>query len=77
MNDIKKRMEKAKQEAREYGQITGEEDEKANHEMFDIADLIVENKLMIDKIDALIGKQESTESSEDCSRNEDELSELS
>jgi hypothetical protein len=53
MEDINKRMAKAKEEILEYDDIDGEDN---NHELVDVADLIVENKLYIDKIDNLIGK---------------------
>lgn len=41
-----------------------------------MADLIVENKLLIDKVDALIGRQESSPS-QNTSKYDDEMSELS
>ena len=50
-------MIRAKKQAREYEEADMNEEE--GRELFDVADLIVENKLLIDKVDALIGKQEN------------------
>jgi hypothetical protein len=51
MDDLKYKMKKANEMAsKEYNQ----DDEEV--EMHDVADLIVENKLLIDKVDAMLGK---------------------
>jgi hypothetical protein len=52
MEDIHKKMEKAKKDVLEYDKVDVENEE---HELVDVADLIVENKLYIDRIDALLG----------------------
>lgn len=46
-------------------------------ELYNIADLVVENKLLIDKFDQLIGKQEQVSDPTARSNIDDELSELS
>ncbi len=54
MDGIKDKMEKAKQDLKDYEEINGEDD---GSELVDIADLMVENQLYLDRIDGMIGKQ--------------------
>lgn len=54
MEDIKRKMEQAKQTMYEYEGIDG--DLKIEQERMEIADLIVENKLLLDRVDNIIGK---------------------
>jgi hypothetical protein len=55
IDDIKQKMEKAKKAVLDYDDIDVENDD--GNELLDAADLIVENNLLIYKIDSLIGKQ--------------------
>lgn len=50
MDDIKAKMEKAREAAEEYERACGDE------ELWNVADLIVDNKLLIDKFDQIMGK---------------------
>jgi hypothetical protein len=54
VKDMERRMDHAKEIARDYDAIGDDIDEK--REMFDVAELIVDNKLLIEQIDALIGE---------------------
>ena len=71
VRDMERRMEKAREIARDYDAIGEDLEEK--REMFDVAEIFVDNLLLIEQIDALIGK-DPVEQSE---RTEEELSELS
>jgi hypothetical protein len=54
MEDVKARIRKAKIAAEEEHKLYDPEDN------YNVAELIVENKLLIDKVDALFGKREIT-----------------
>lgn len=55
MDDIKVRMERAKEAAEEYERACGDE------ELWNVADLIVDNKLLIDRFDQIMGKPKANE----------------
>lgn len=55
MDDIKARMAKAKEAAEEYERACGDE------ELWNVADLIVDNKLLIDKFDQIMGRPAANE----------------
>ena len=55
MDDIKAKMEKAREAAEEYERACGDE------ELWNVADLIVDNKLLIDKFDQIMGKPAANE----------------
>lgn len=54
MEDIQKKLDDARREVYEYNQIDGVEDDGKS--LVDIADLMVENQLFLDKIDHVLGK---------------------
>ena len=74
MDDIKKKMAIVKDKERDYDEI---DPDREGLERYDVEDLIVENRLLIDKVDALIGKQESDYSPSRRSTYDDEMSDLS
>lgn len=55
MDDIKVKMERAKEAAEEYERACGDE------ELWNVADLIVDNKLLIDRFDQIMGKPNANE----------------
>lgn len=53
MQDIQKRLDKARQNVYDYEAVDG--DQESEKELIEVADLIVENKVLLARIDALIG----------------------
>lgn len=68
MEDIKGKIKMAQRKAQEYDEIF--EPEKLHN----VADIIVENRLLIDRVDAILGKQEKSNIYEQPSRTEEGLS---
>jgi hypothetical protein len=62
MDSIKERMEKAKRIQAQYDDI--DSDYNDGNEQFSAEDIIVENKLLIDQVDRILGKAEITEETE-------------
>ena len=69
--DMKKRMDQAREYARDFEAVG--ENTVERRDMFDVAEIIVDNKLLIEEIDRLIGADPSAASE----TSEEELSELS
>jgi hypothetical protein len=55
MNEIKSKIKLAEKKAKDYNEIFDPE------KLFNVADIIVDNKILIDKVDAIIGKRERLE----------------
>ena len=54
METVKAKIRDAKKKASEYDQIFDPD------QLFNVADLIVENKLLIDRVDAILGRQDKS-----------------
>lgn len=54
MEGVKAKIKEAKKKAAEYDQIFDPD------QLFNVADIIVENKLLIDRVDAILGRQEKS-----------------
>jgi hypothetical protein len=54
MDGVKAKIKDAKKKAEEYDQIFDP------NQLFNVADIIVENKLLIDRVDAILGRQEKS-----------------
>ncbi len=54
MEGVKAKIKEAKKKAEEYDQIFDPD------QLFNVADIIVENKLLIDRVDAILGRQEKS-----------------
>ena len=58
MEDIQRKLDDARRELYEYNQLDGVADDGKS--LVDIADLMVENQLFLDKIDQVLGKPSDT-----------------
>jgi hypothetical protein len=54
METVKAKIRDAKKKASEYDQIFDPD------QLFNVADIIVENKLLIDRVDAILGRQDKS-----------------
>lgn len=64
MDDIKKKMEIVRSKEEDYLKIDPGEFEEGACKVFDAEDLIVENKLLIDKVDQFLGRETTVETQE-------------
>ena len=54
MEDVKAKIKAAKHKAEEYEEIFDPQN------LFNVADIIVENRLLIDKVDAILGREDKS-----------------
>lgn len=74
MDGISHKMEKARQHLHDYDNYDPDKDD--GNELVDVADLIVENKMLLDRVDAMFDRDEQSDQST-TQNEEDESSKLS